>query len=179
MHPHHNNSDAFAPFTLSIFKTGTITEKGVLGLKCDPFPLSAFVWNIFLLDKYVSSYARVTLKMRREVYVVLTVKYPVLLSSFNQIWNVLTNFCKLPQCQILWTSFQRFSNVKRDKHSIDNGHIANSQEKHKQTIWKQADTAKWHINSFVTGVPRDFHNFRRMSVSDFEKLVTVLGPPNN
>jgi hypothetical protein len=43
MYTQNNGYGAFAPFILSIFKTVRITEKGVLGPKCNQFLWTAFV----------------------------------------------------------------------------------------------------------------------------------------
>jgi hypothetical protein len=63
---------------------------------------TTLVWNTFLSNKYLWSYDQ-------DTHVILRVKCPLLLSDFNQNWNIPTDFNETHQFQNSWKSIQKFS----------------------------------------------------------------------
>jgi hypothetical protein len=59
---------------------------------CASFLFTAFVWNVFCSNKFLTSYTW----DNPERYVYLYVNSPLFLSNFNQNWNLFTYFIMIP-----------------------------------------------------------------------------------
>jgi hypothetical protein len=68
---------------------------------CAPFSSTNFAQTGFRSDKYLTSRARDA----RRKHICLQAKRPLLLSNYNQTWNLSTSCSKIPQYKISWNSF--------------------------------------------------------------------------
>jgi hypothetical protein len=76
----------------------TILEKNLLSIKC------VFLFSLQLLSETVHILSGTGRDMIK-IYIGLHVKYPLLLSDFNETWIFWTDFRKILKYKILWKSF--------------------------------------------------------------------------
>jgi hypothetical protein len=65
------------------------------------------LWPLTWVSK-LTVVTKVAWRFPAEMHIGSHVKYPLLLSDFNQNWNVWTRFSKTPECKISWKSIQPF-----------------------------------------------------------------------
>jgi hypothetical protein len=86
---------------------------------------TTYVRNMFRSDKYLLSYAHVTLLISAAMNVYPHVRCPVLLSDFKQNWNIWTNRSAMSQYRASWQSVQPIwsCDTRTDRHCEDNRRI--------------------------------------------------------